>query len=1747
MYNMTVAEDDDGNNVVDWLEYDNDPVNPFEVFNGSEIYYYRWMEVPVVDTNGIPVRGANITASGDYLNAAAKNFMNEMNDLTAGASPENNASDNRTLAYLNAQGSRNIDDTNYTMTDGNGRTTLPLVTDVITSASLPSSQKMGKYRFMAAYDNGTEWHFMNVTHSFSWFPDISAENNVDALVYPDGTPMLVLDELSVPLPDLVPISVAFSNPTPDENAPITITVTIRNNGTNAALDFSVLVEDIHLGTHTTLWTERYSSLGAGSTAVLNVPWIAEPSGQHYILVTVDADEEVFEGIVNSTEELNNDNDPGAPIYVTPFMPELTVATSDTFITPISNTSAFGTILTYNATVHNTGSANITDVPVYFYWGNLSWGGPDWNGDDILDLNASSHLIGTVEVDIDYGDIYTTGVQYTPGQDGTYRMYVWVDPYNAIDELVEEYSNNLAVSQNYIVRPKPNLSIVEGDIAVADTTPTQGVATTITAVVRNLGGAPATGTFDVVISLDDASNVIGTQPVTNLAAYGSQLVTVGWLPDSPGFHTIYVDVDPTSAIPESSESDNQAFLENVAVYNVSLDLIVNNANSPYYIDGAVGRRGFVLVEEEGNLVVNGSLAILLTTLQPFHIRVKDQGTLTLNSASLVSANPSTPFYLEDDATLNVFGGTIDSNINIVASGSNVQVNLEDATISGNFDTTSGASVTMLAEDTTFAKALDDVRGDSRYDLIAVSTPSIRTYDSSEVYIYRKLTITVYDGQLITPYPVDGAAVDLSYALLDPAVAAMVHESGVTGPDGTVTFNAMSDIVTPNVYPSSFFVGNYVLETTFTHGAYTTWENDTVMLSPYPTLTSVANYPDKEVYMSGVLPDLDPPIYVTPSNPGRGEEVTITTTVENIGVTDAHDVLIRFMDETTGEVIADRLATVILAGSTYVPVPAVTWTFDTLGNHTVSVEVDPFDQITEFPNGDNYNSTVITVRGLADLAFPYIYDMYYSPAPYVMGHEMTINAIVHNDGDLAAPFYNVTFYSSTPSTAATRIGNVNVTTGLAAGQVATASIVWTPLNATSYNITAVIDGDDFIEETSETNNQVVGTVDVMEYSDLYISDLTFSADSPAENNTAVTVTARVHNLGGAPASYVVVNFYDGPVATSNFIDTDTITYLPSGIAGDAQVTWDATCAGRETLHHITAVAVEDIYEDEPGLSNQLVENFTVVDTRPDLTLNETDIIVLTDNIVMMKGFAMNVTVHNVGPSQAENVTVDLFDGDAFLDNISEYLANVTVWNFTIVKRDIGAILNVSRIGAGSVDVIAANSSATSSIACKGLTSNGTHELFAVVDGGWNVDTAYGWVDEFDEDDNSASISVNVSLPVYSINIISPATGAQIRPGEELFVAGEVLNTALGTVAGGIELTITLSQGGVTIGQTTMTSGSDGVFNGGLSIPANARGQMTLTISSANAEDTEVAVQVVLPASETPLWLYIVIIVIVVVAVVGGFTAYTYFVGIGKLVECGSCGAFIPEGAHKCPKCGVEFEVETAKCSACSAWIPIDAKKCPECGAEFTTGDEEGEAYEIKMRTQYDEMVGKIKEGAKKTLGQKMTDQQFQTWWATQPSHITYEEWLREEEEMRKSGSKPCPQCTTPNSVSGRVCHKCGTPLKPDAPKGKMPKEAPAPAAAPTTVPAPSTAPKETKKCPNCNMQVDVKEAVCPVCGNDFGRKEPEAPKSMPETPAPQQPTPQPVQQPGEQPRPVVKKVVRTPVPMQRVVVKKPGEEEKKEGQQ
>jgi ribosomal protein L40E len=265
----------------------------------------------------------------------------------------------------------------------------------------------------------------------------------------------------------------------------------------------------------------------------------------------------------------------------------------------------------------------------------------------------------------------------------------------------------------------------------------------------------------------------------------------------------------------------------------------------------------------------------------------------------------------------------------------------------------------------------------------------------------------------------------------------------------------------------------------------------------------------------------------------------------------------------------------------------------------------------------------------------------------------------------------------------------------------------------------------------------------------------------------------------------------------------------------------------------------------------------------------------------------------------------------------------------------------------------------------------------------------------------------------------------------------------------------------------------------------------------------------------WLFILILLIIaVVAVIlvgVGLARY----GLGRLVECGECGAFIPEGEKKCPKCGAVFETETAKCSECGAWIPVDSKSCPECAAVFAGIEKEKKDYIERMKLQYAEYVDQYRTEAKGDLGEDMTDEEFMDWWKANPKYIGFEEWLKREEELRKGKTYTCPSCATVNPESATICFKCGTVFKkeeeeeileigerPGTPPAAVPaKVVPKPVAAPPTVvpkkvakppeggAAPTVVPKKVVQAPPTVVPKKVVKAPPTVVPKKVVKKPPE----------------------------------------------------------
>ena len=417
-----------------------------------------------------------------------------------------------------------------------------------------------------------------------------------------------------------------------------------------------------------------------------------------------------------------------------------------------------------------------------------------------------------------------------------------------------------------------------------------------------------------------------------------------------------------------------------------------------------------------------------------------------------------------------------------------------------------------------------------------------------------------------------------------------------------------------------------------------------------------------------------------------------------------------------------------------------------------------------------------------------------------------------------------------------------------------------------------------------------------------------------------------------------------------------------------------------------------------------------TGPDLAVRQSDYSPIT--VIVNQPFTINGTIYNLGQTAASG-----FAFAAYLDGNR--------------SAQLGRLDNLA---------LTAGQTRNVTLSLTGIGTSGAHTVMLVVDPDNVVNEGAAKANNF------ANVTVTVQpTPSGFITIVSPSPNQGVNTGSTLGVTGYVRDVNVNGIVG-VSLTIQLrSSSGAVVATNTTTSGGAGFFIGTINVPSDApSGTYTIVVSSSASviqqDSTTILVAKALPFYLQPVpllgiqWWLLLIIIAAIAGIVIGVTVYFRVYGLGKMVECGECGAFIPEDATVCPKCGVEFEKDMARCSNCQSWIPIDVKQCPECGVEFATGEIEMADYQEKMRLQYDDIVGKFRQEAQRQLGRSLSEREFQEWWRKQPTFLTFEDWLREEEEMRKAGAKACPVCGTLNSVSARVCHKCGT-LMQEAPRPPM----------------------------------------------------------------------------------------------------------------
>ncbi len=691
-------------------------------------------------------------------------------------------------------------------------------------------------------------------------------------------------------------------------------------------------------------------------------------------------------------------------------------------------------------------------------------------------------------------------------------------------------------------------------------------------------------------------------------------------------------------------------------------------------------------------------------------------------------------------------------------------------------------------------------------------------------------------------------------------------------------------------------------------------------------------------------------------------------------------------------------------------------------------------------DNNITTSVTANGAVNLAFSTLTPDFSVLSVLVSGDNgglflqplnrpLTIEATISNAGQITVHDVVVDFFSTNvdlnndgtmdqPVSAYQAAGTlINSTTIpiIAGSGTALATSSWTFQGsfATPMTVSVVVNppvgdpsGPGAIAETNTLNNIKTQTIDFFAWPDLAITgptDVSFPADAVANNTIFVNVT--VHDIGTAAANGATLLIKEGTTQPSNAVLFNII----AGQALTVAVGWHPT---RDGFHNITIYVLAPNGTDPRTLdyafSNNWIRIQRFVLSQPDLELKASDYTPLTEP--QNTPFGIDVKIYNLGQTPVQNTSVAI------------YLNN----NYSTVY--------------GRKDGITVIAYENVSVTVSGLPTPAPNQVLNIV-----VNPAHTFVEGgLGYANNYANVSINVTPPKGQVYLQSPTSGTTFDPSEVISIAGVVRDTTpAGLGIPNLALTVSVldSNQNVVFGPFNLVTDANGVFIMSLTLPGTLPdGNYVLQIAAPGSASIQAATPSIVIHKNvsflfTPVpllgiqWWLMLIIIAAVAAIVIGVTVYFKVYGLGKMVECGECGAFIPEDATTCPKCGVEFEKDMAKCSNCQAWIPVDVKQCPECGVEFATGEVEMADYQEKMRLQYDEVVAKFKDDASRQLGRSLSDKEFQEWWRKQPTFLTFEDWLREEEEMRKMGSRPCPVCGTLNSVTATVCHKCGSLMKED----------------------------------------------------------------------------------------------------------------------
>jgi len=1029
---------------------------------------------------------------------------------------------------------------------------------------------------------------------------VDPNNFIPESVESDNEAQKALAVSPLPMPNLVALeeNIGFSAPQPSEEEPVTIVATILNSGGVEANEVSVQFVDVTERNPVPIGTQQtIASIPAGGSGTAQITYdITGMTEDRDIGIVVDPN-----NVIAESDESDNEAEATLEMAEVP-APNLVIDSANVGFDIDEPTE--GDVVTIHATVRNEGSLAASAVVVQFV---DNTGDPLPIGEQQTIESIPPGGSGAVQVTYD-----------TTGRPGDRRIEVIADPYNFIPEGSES-DNDARATLVVAASPAPNLvmrasnigftpgGVDEGATAVLPPSDEAPSTVTIHATVRNEGTATAT---NVAVQFLDASGrsprPIGEQQTIDAIAAGDS-ATVQVVYNIANFRSdraIQVVVDPNNFIAELDETDNEA----------STTLPIDPPSAPN------------LMMLASNIAFNPALP-----------GEGDQVSITAivrNTGTEVAEDILVQFIDITNSGLNPIG--LEQTIDAIAPG-------ESGTAHIVYDTSGLAGnrrIQVLVDSPNLIEESDESDNEAIETLPVEPPPAPNLMVLAENIGFNPSQPVVGDAVTVT--------VTVHNMGMAPAEDVVVQFVDITGGESTPIGD---QIVIDSIAPGSSDMASIVYHTGDEAGD----RRIRVLVDPANFILEVDESDNRATTTLIVAPPPAPNLSVMSSNigfnpaqPTSGEVVTASVTILNNGELHARDVLVQFVDITTGDmepVGEKQTIPLIPAGG----IGKTQVTYDTrglAGERRIRVMADPHAILAESDETDNEATEMLVVAPppAANLAV-LDHNIGLSHRAPVQGDVISVTATILNNGTADARNVSVQFVDSTGESPVP-IGLNRTIAEIPAGSSGTVHAVYNTSGPPGERaISVVADPSNRIPEGDESDNEAAVTLEVMASAapNLVMEDdnVGFSPLVPGSDDP-VTIFATVRNEGSAEATDVVVRFMDVTDGSPLPIDTpQTIASIPAGGSGTTQVTYAVANMAEDREIEVVVDPNNTIPESDES------------DNEADATLEMTklpapNLVMLEENIGLSAheptegdSVTINATVRNDGNAAASNVLVQFVD--------------------------------------------------------------------------------------------------------------------------------------------------------------------------------------------------------------------------------------------------------------------------------------------------------------------------------------------------------------------------------------------------------------------------------------------------------------------------------------------------------------------------